>query len=118
MRYIKIILPLMLLLLLTGCWGRRELNDLAVVAGMGIDKVGDQYLFSFQVCNPGEIATTKGGSGKAPVTTYHIKAHTIFTAVRRLTTSTPRKLYFAHLRIFVIGESVAKEAIAPILDLV
>lgn len=117
MKIRNVIVCLFLVLLLTGCWGRRELNEIAVVAGMGVDKVGDQYLVTVQVFNPGEIATTKGGSGKAPVSTYQVKAETIFTAVRRLTTMTPRKLYFAHLRIFIIGESVARDNIAPILDL-
>ncbi len=52
-------LMLTLVLLLTGCWNRRELNELAIAVGMGIDKHGDQFRVSVQVVDPGEAASKK-----------------------------------------------------------
>lgn len=43
----------------TGCWNRRELNELAIAVGMGIDKSGDQYEVSVQVVEPSEVAGKK-----------------------------------------------------------
>ncbi|MGG1661778.1 Ger(x)C family spore germination protein [Brevibacillus sp. NRS-1366] len=108
---------LALLLFTTGCWSRRELNDLAIVTAIGIDKVGKKYYLSVQVVDPGEVAKRKGDSGRSPVTMYNETGDTMFEAIRKMTTVTPRKLYFSHLRIFVIGEELAKEGIGKTLDL-
>ena len=55
--------------LLTGCWNRRELNEIAIAVGLGLDTDGDGYLVSVQVVNPGEVANGKGG-GQSPATLY------------------------------------------------
>ncbi|GED71124.1 spore germination protein KC [Brevibacillus reuszeri] len=108
---------LVCLLFTTGCWSRRELNDLAIVAAIGIDRVENKVQVSVQVVDPGEVAAQRASSGRAPVTMYHAKGDTVFEAIRKMTTVTPRKLYFAHLRIFVLSEEVAREGIGKILDL-
>lgn len=40
---------LILPLLLSGCWSKRELNELAIVVALGVDKVDDEYELSIQV---------------------------------------------------------------------
>jgi spore germination protein KC len=116
-KILLLVVFLTLSFVLTGCWSRRELNEIALVIGLGVDKVGDEYVVSTQVVDPGEISASKGGSGRAPVITYRATGKSLITAVRKLTAVTPRKLYLAHLRIFVIGETVAKEGVAPIMDI-
>ncbi|OMF76961.1 Ger(x)C family spore germination protein [Paenibacillus peoriae] len=110
-------LILALVLLLTGCWNRRELNELAIAVGMGIDKQGDQFRVSLQVVDPGKASAKKGAGGGAPATLYTEEADTIFEAIRKITTISPRRMYFSHLRICVIGESMATEGMAKSLDL-
>ncbi|WNS73485.1 Ger(x)C family spore germination protein [Bacillus sp. DTU_2020_1000418_1_SI_GHA_SEK_038] len=105
-----------LVIIVSGCWNRRELNELAIVVGLGIDKSDDQYLVTAQVVNPGEIAKKGGGGGKTPVIVYQEKGETIFQAIRKITTVAPRKLYFAHQRMLVFGEELAKEGIGEALD--
>ncbi|MEH7073519.1 Ger(x)C family spore germination protein [Neobacillus drentensis] len=102
--------------ILSGCWNRRELNELAIVAALAIDKTGDNYLVTAQVIDPGQVSTNGGGGGRAPVTTYSEKGKHIFEAVRRMTTITPRKLYFSHLQMLVISEEVAREGMNNTLD--
>lgn len=116
-RSLILVILLTIALISTGCWSKRELNEIALVIGLGVDKIGDEYVVSTQVVDPSEISS-KGGSGRAPVVTYKAKAHSMMGAVRKLTATTPRKLYLAHLRMFVIGESVAKEGLAPALDVI
>lgn len=104
-------------MLLSGCWDRQELNDIAIVVGMGIDKHEDEISLSVQIVNPGNVSSNKmGGTASAPVITYTEKGKTIMEIIRKLTTISPRKLYFSHLRVVVIGEEAAKEGIAPLLD--
>ncbi|MBD0381448.1 Ger(x)C family spore germination protein [Paenibacillus sedimenti] len=102
---------------LTGCWSRRELNDLAISVGMGFDKKGDQVQVTVQIVNPGEVASKMGGAGQTtPVSTFQATSQTIFEALRKIATQSPRKVYSAHLRILVISEELAREGITPILD--
>ncbi|WP_409344450.1 Ger(x)C family spore germination protein [Paenibacillus sp. MBLB4367] len=101
-----------------GCWSRKEMNDIAIVTGLAVDKAGDRYLLSAQILNPGQMANQEGqGGGGTPVTTFATETDTIHEGIRKLTTVSPRKLYFAHIRIFVIGEELAKEGIRNVLDL-
>ncbi|CAH2715047.1 Spore germination protein B3 [Neobacillus rhizosphaerae] len=116
MKRIIVILSISFLILLTGCWNRKELNELAIVVGLGIDKSDDQFIVTVQVVNPGEIAAKQGTSGKAPVVVYQDKGDTLFEAIRRITTISPRKLYFSHLRFLVYGEELAREGIGETLD--
>ncbi|GLX67477.1 Ger(x)C family spore germination protein [Paenibacillus glycanilyticus] len=103
-------------LTLTGCWNRRELNDLAIALAIGIDKAGDQYMVSVQVVDPGEVASNNRTSTRTPVTLYQAKGQTIFEAIRKMTTVSPRTIYSAHLRMLIIGEDLAKEGIGDALE--
>lgn len=114
-------IPIMLitfLLFTTGCWNRRELNELAITLAMGLDITKDgQYLVTAQVVNPGEVAAKGGsGGGHSPVVIYQATGKTVFEAVRKMTKESPRKIYPSHLRILVIGESLAKKGIGKPLD--
>lgn len=103
--------------LLTGCWSRRELNDLAISVGMGFDKKDDQVQVTIQIVNPGEVASKRGGTGMTtPVSTFQATSQTIFEALRKISKQSPRRVYTSHLRILVISEELAREGITPILD--
>lgn len=109
----------MLILVLTvntGCWSRRELNELAIEVAMGFDKSGDKYRITSQVVDPGEVAAKEGGTGRTPVITYQALADTPFEAQRKMTTMSPRKIYSAHIRMVVIGEELARDGIEKFLD--
>ena len=61
-RYGMLLVALFIIIgLLTGCWSRRELNDLAISVGMGFDKKDDQVQVTIQIVNPGEVASKKEG---------------------------------------------------------
>ncbi|GEC89809.1 Ger(x)C family spore germination protein [Brevibacillus brevis] len=112
------LLALTLLVLMTGCWNRRELNDLAIVMGTGIDKIDGQYVISAQIVNPGAVASTESGKiSQSAVATYSMRGSSIFEGIRRMTTETPRRLYFSHIQVLVLGEQVAREGIKEALDL-
>ncbi|MGE5676200.1 MAG: Ger(x)C family spore germination protein [Mycobacterium leprae] len=111
------------LLLTTGCWDMRELNQLALVVAVGIDKADTpgRYLVSVQIARPGSKGKGKGGgqggagSGGA-VYTASADGDTIFAAIRNLAQFTSRRLMWAHNNVIVIGESLAREDITPVID--
>lgn len=110
------ILFILFALFLSGCGGKRELNELAIVVAMGIDKVENEYEVSLQVVNPSEVSSKQGNSGRSSVVTYHAKGKSVFEAIREMTTVTPRKPYFSHIQILVLGEELAKNGISESLD--
>ncbi|QDQ03020.1 Ger(x)C family spore germination protein [Lysinibacillus fusiformis] len=112
-----LLLLISLSLLLSSCWSKRELNELAIVVAVGVDKVDDAYEVSVQIVNPSEVSSNKPSSGQSPVITFYAKGDSVFEAVRKMTTLTPRKAYFAHLQVLVVGEKLAKEGISQTLDL-
>ncbi|MCZ8522605.1 MULTISPECIES: Ger(x)C family spore germination protein [Paenibacillus] len=105
-------------LLTTGCWNRRELNELAIASSMGFDVVKGGVTITVQVIDPGEISNKAGGgsAGRAPVTLYDAHEDTVFQAIRSITTKSPRKIYLSHLRIVVISEELARKGIRNIID--
>ncbi len=106
---------LILCLFLTGCWDRRELNDLAITLALGIDKVEDEYQVTAQVVVPSEIST-KTSTERSPVTLFQANGETVYEAFRKMTKNVPRKLYPGHLRMLVLGEDLAEEGIGESLE--
>lgn len=116
-RMIAVILVCCVCLLLTGCWSRRELNELAITVGLGIDKVGDNFIVSAQVVDPGQVAMKSGGgANRVPVTVFQETGKTIVETLRKMTTSAPRRIYLSHLRMLIIGEEMARSGISETLD--
>ncbi|MBP1155812.1 MULTISPECIES: Ger(x)C family spore germination protein [unclassified Paenibacillus] len=106
-----------LILLLTGCWNRTELNELSIAVAMGLDiSEAGQYLVTVQLVNPKDIASKSGGAGGSPVSTFRSQGRSVFEAIRRMTTKLNRKIYLAHLRMLVIGEDLARKGIADPID--
>ncbi|MEW9674211.1 Ger(x)C family spore germination protein [Ammoniphilus sp. 3BR4] len=110
-------ISVILLMTVTGCWNRVELNELAVSTAMGVDKKGDRISISHQVVNPGAIATKGGASSTAaPVTLFQETGSSVQEVARRITTKSTRKIYAAQLQILIIGEELAKEGLGEVLD--
>lgn len=111
-----LIIFIFVLTLNTGCWNRRELNELAIEMAIGFDKSGNKYRITSQVVQPGEVAAKEGGTGRTPVMTYQATAATPFEARRKMTTMSPRKIYASHIRMVVISEELAKDGIGKFMD--
>jgi spore germination protein KC len=100
----------------TGCWDKKELNDVAVVMGVGIDKEkNNQYLLTAQVIKPSP--PQKGGSGGSELPTWSLSASgiSVMDAISEMNRISPRRLYWPHLQIIIFGEKLAKEGMAPVL---
>jgi spore germination protein KC len=108
--------------LLSGCWSKKELTDLAIVAAMGIDKTEDgKYALTLQIINPGNVAGgMRGGGGgtqSPPVTIYSATGNNLVEASRRASSEISRRLYYAHTNLVVVGENLAREeGLAVIID--
>ncbi|WP_063870771.1 Ger(x)C family spore germination protein [Paenibacillus sp. Root444D2] len=116
-RFYGTFVTLICLVLISGCWNRRELNDLAVSVAIGVDKSGKQIMLSNQILNTGAISGKEGGSSSlAPVTLFREKGDGFQEAARRMTTRSTRKIYVGQLQILIFGEKFAKEGVGRALD--
>lgn len=108
-------------ILLSGCWDKKELTDIAFVAAFGVDK-GENggYIGTFQIINPGNVAGgLQGGSGQnyATVTVYEAYGNNLTEVSRRAANEISRVLFYSHANLVVIGEELAKEeGVAGFMD--
>ncbi|KKK38531.1 hypothetical protein WQ57_07970 [Mesobacillus campisalis] len=113
-------------LLLTSCWDRREINDMAFVIATGYDKGNkkDSYLVSVQVpliSAMGGAGSSGGGGGTSGGNPYFVDGadgRNIRESNMNLQERMSRNLYFAHRRVVVFGEEIAKEGIKESLNLI
>ncbi len=134
-RLVFLFTGLVLLLGLSGCWNRVEINDLAVITAVAVDRDEEgQVRLSAQVVlptalggaggmapggGPGGGGGGGGGAGSAGGKAFYVvseSGRTLLDAVRRLQERVPRRLYFAHSRVVLLGERVAREGVTPVLD--
>jgi spore germination protein KC len=110
-------------IVLTGCWDRREINDVAFVLASGFDKEKDQYRVSIQVPLPsqlGGIGGSGGGGGTSGDKSWYVESmtgSTIREANEKQQRSLSRQLYFAHRRVLLIGEEAAREGVKEYMDI-
>jgi spore germination protein KC len=99
-------LCLLLLLILSGCWNYRSLNDIAIVAGMAVDMdtmTGEIRMVCEVVDLSGDIKS--GLKSKLIEST----GKTIFDAARNAKMRLEKRLYFGNIQIVVISEELAKD---------
>ncbi|MTI60342.1 MAG: Ger(x)C family spore germination protein [Firmicutes bacterium] len=127
LKYIIFTILLFLLLLLTACWDRKELDDLAVVAGIAIDydQETEGIKLTAQIIKAGEVGQPQGGGnrgssakeeGAETVWVVESTGETVFDAVRNFTFQSSRKLYFPHNNIIVFSKELAEKGITPYLS--
>lgn len=118
----KTVILLILLLLtgsLSGCWDRRELSELAIVVGTGVDWTTDEHIrLTVQIVRPGGFACGKEGSGagEPPAWVVWAEGRTIEEAARYLAIKVPREIYWGHSIVLVLGEEMARRGIGMVTN--
>ncbi|OIK16698.1 spore gernimation protein GerC [Bacillus sp. MUM 116] len=99
--------------LLTGCWDRKEVNDMALVLGAAIDKAkGENIKLSLQILIPRAVSSGQqgsgGGGGEPQVLLRTAVGENMADAASKLQTKFPRKIFWGHCKIYIIGKKLAK----------
>jgi spore germination protein KC len=115
----------LIILLLTGCWDRMEINDLAFVMGAAIDQKSEGLIeLSVQVFIP-----KSGGGAQSTSSTSSSKASTqeqtmvrsaegvsVADAISHLQERLPRELFWGHNEIYIFGHTRAEQGIREDID--
>lgn len=72
---------------------------------------------TFQIVNPKEIAGRTVTGRSVPVVIYSSTGKSLFEATRKVTFKGSRRINLQHLRVLVIGESLAREGVKEVFDL-
>lgn len=110
----KIILLIIVLFSMTGCYDYQELNNMSVVDAIGIDYKNEMYIVSFEV-----IKSIKNGDS-ATISTEIVKAtdEVLAKAINKAIMSAGKKVSLKHVKLLLVGMGMAKEDINPIIDYV
>lgn len=127
MTTIRIMFILMSCFLLTGCWDRNELNEIALVRGIGIDILNNGHIeVSVEISVPkapsgsgggGESDGMAQGSGGITLPTVRTgRGVTIPDALEKLQEVIPRKIFWGHTEVIIINENLAKTGLRDKMD--
>lgn len=104
------------LFLLTGCWDRKELSEIKVVAGMAIDKGENaKYKVSVEALNAAELSTQSAG-GNAPTVVEGIEGDSISEITHLFNEYYAQILIYSHMKVLVISEEVASAGRLDFID--
>ncbi|MED4781083.1 Ger(x)C family spore germination protein [Brevibacillus choshinensis] len=110
-------------LLLTGCWDRTEINDLAIVTAASVDKSSkNSVLLGVQVFIPRALGgggagggSVGGGQGKLTMMRSS-EGVNIADAMSKLQAKIPRQIFWGHCKVYLFGEEAARHGLADHID--
>ncbi|MBW9171254.1 Ger(x)C family spore germination protein [Clostridium estertheticum] len=108
--FIIIICPI----ILCGCWNYREIDTLAIVAGMALDKdiVTNKYILTTEVIT----TQAQGVSSIISSQIFTTEGDSVFSAVRDAIEKTGLRLFWSDSKVVIISDSIAREGIIPAID--
>ena len=106
---ISILIMLFLFTTLTGCYNSKELDDLAYIIGIAIDKGTEKkFMITLQIAVPVKIASEGSEPGKDSSTLITIEADSLSSAISYASTRTSKEMKLSHNKIIVFSEEIAK----------
>lgn len=108
----KIFILLLLVLMCSGCYDNVELDNLAIINGIGIDYVDNKYILTYEILND-----TKTQNNEAMLSyTITGSGRTISEAFTNTNYKVSKKSYFAHLSLVIVHKNVLNEKLENITD--
>lgn len=114
------LVALLLMMTLSGCWNRIELNELGIVAATGVDFADGEWTITYQIIVPSTMSSGNGGaagsSSQAAIHCFSVTSKTIHQALNLSNLENPRRIYVAHNNIVVIGKNAAEHGLGELID--
>ncbi|AGK95166.1 Ger(x)C family spore germination protein [Clostridium pasteurianum] len=95
----------------TGCKDATEIERLGIILAVGFDLTSDNnYLVTIEVMDSNSV------SDNVKSNSYTAEGETVFKAITNLYKRLGEQFNYAHIQYIVIGDSMARKGIAPIMD--
>ena len=120
MRKLALIL-LCISVLLTGCWDYQEVDRLASVIAIGLDRIPENkiVILTVQIASPkakGSSKQSDGQGGGGAYTIMNSEGKSLSEAIRNLGKQSSRRILLSHCKLIVLGKDLAETGIGEILD--
>lgn len=103
--------------MLTGCWNYKELNNLGITTGIGIDKSEEGYEITLMIANS-QKQTNSSSNGRASNDIFTGNGRTLYEAIKDAAMSISKEVYLGHIEVLIISEEVAKDGIQEVIDFI
>jgi len=115
----KISCCLLMLILLTGCWDEKIIQNMTYITAIGVDYADGKYICYAQVSNFSNIAKQESGTnGKlAPIWIARGVGTTLDDALTSLYHFSQMRIFWGHIKVLVLSENVIRKGLNPIFDL-
>lgn len=103
-------------LMLSGCWDKREIEQIGMIAGIGLDQGEDSANHRIKMTQ--QFVNTTLGSKEGVIRGYFNltdEGSNIFEIIRRTSTRTDRSPYYTHLKVIILSDKITSSA--QLLDL-
>ncbi|MFD0693467.1 Ger(x)C family spore germination protein [Paenibacillus sp. GCM10027628] len=114
---ISIMVLIVMLTTLTGCWGREELNEIALIHTIAIDKEDKNNIrVTIEISQTVPQGQSPSGLRGKPVYLTEV-GETLFEVARKLSANTTRNLIWGHISGIAFSKEVAKEGLKKHFDI-
>lgn len=109
----KILIIILTLLLCTGCFDYKEINDLAIINAIGVDYKNDEYVITLEILND------QIDKDSSKITSYTKVGHgkNLTSAIENAADKLSKQLIFNHIKLMILSKSIIEEKFENIIDL-
>jgi spore germination protein KC len=107
----SLIMLLLSICCLSGCWSKAELTERGFVMGVALDQAKAGLIdLTIQIYKPTQSGSIKGGKEGISYVNVHTSDNSLFEAIRDIPLHLGRSVQWSHMRVVVIGEELAKSS--------
>lgn len=108
----KILILMIFIVFLTGCFDYTEINNLVIISGIGIDYQNDKFILTVEAL----YNEDDNGSSKEIGKIFSSSGKTLTDAFNNISLSLDKEPYLAHLKILVLSKEAANKKLNSIFD--
>ncbi len=109
----KKILLVLMCLMMCGCYDYKELNQISIIGGIGID-YDNEYIVSLEIIN--DKKTSEGDSDSVKTATINGTGKTFVEAFNNAIAKVDRDPYFYQMQVLLISENAAVKGLNEVFD--
>ncbi|WP_027621270.1 Ger(x)C family spore germination protein [Acetivibrio clariflavus] len=114
-----ILIVILQCIILTGCFDKREPDDMAYPIALGFDKGSTNELrMTMQIAVPTNIAGGEsggGGDGESSSTVIAVETPSIYSGLNMLNSFISKQINLSHIKVIVFSQEIAQEGISKYL---